>query len=224
MIIPTINECEALPQTLRAIHSHSEIQPFELIVADGGSSDNTVQIAESFGAKVLHCATKGRGAQLHHGAKSASGELLYFLHADSIPPKGYDDAIRAAVKDGQPAGCFQMRFDSRAAIFRLYGWATRFSSIYCRGGDQSLFITREFYQRLGGFNTGFPIFEDIDMIVRIRKKGRFAILPQRVTTSARKYQVNGFYRLQAIFAVLHLKYRFGASPKELLSYYRKHIR
>lgn len=224
VIIPTIDEEASLPATLHAVKKHAKFSNLELIIADGGSSDNTLKIAENAGAKVLQCPQKGRGAQLHAGAKSATGEVLYFLHADSVPPEGFDEAVLSAVENGAPAGCFQMRFDHNAMVFRFYGWATRFPSIYCRGGDQSLFITKALYQDIGGFRTEFPIFEDIDIIERIRKGHRFAILPQKISTSARKYQINGFYRLQILFAALHFKYRLGAGPEELHRFYQKHIR
>jgi hypothetical protein len=161
---------------------------------------------------------------MNHGAKAATGEVLYFLHADSIPPVGYDQLIlRANAEKGQ-AGCFRLRFDPPHWFLSIFAWCTRINHPLCRGGDQSLFIPRHWFEALGGFDEAFRVYEDNEFIGRIYRTYGFRVLPAYVTTSSRRYAKNGALRLQYHYTVIHLKRLMGTGPAELHRYYLKYVR
>ena len=160
IIIPALNEEETIASTIGHLQKKSipeNIQ--EILVVDGGSTDATFEIAKNCGAKVVH-SSKGRAKQMNTGAKEATGEILYFLHADSYPPKDFDRLIIAEVQKGNPAGCFKMKFDSNHWWLRLASWFTKFSWRACRGGDQSQFISRTLFDEIGGYDETYVIYED----------------------------------------------------------------
>lgn len=160
---------------------------------------------------------------MNAGASSATGDILYFLHVDTYPPPNFEQAIINAVNSDYPAGCFQMRFDSKSTFLSFFAWFTRLNYRLCRGGDQSLFITANLFRESGGFDENYKIYEDTEFISRLYKLNRFKVLPHTVTTSARKYRQNGTWRLQYHFSMIHIKRFLGAGPEELHEYYRRHI-
>ncbi|MDE3742901.1 TIGR04283 family arsenosugar biosynthesis glycosyltransferase [Maribacter polysaccharolyticus] len=223
IIIPVLNEEKHIGKLLVYLKENSTpSQIAEVLVVDGHSSDQTVQIARNAGATVFQ-APKGRAKQMNYGAKKAKGDILYFLHADTFPPKDFDGHIISALSQNHRSGCFQMRFDSNSVLLRFFAWFTRYNHKICRGGDQSLFITKELFDRIEGYNEDYWIFEDNEMIGRIYQKTDFKILPHPVETSARKYQKNGVLKLQYHFGVIHLKNFLGAGPEKLHDYYKRKI-
>ncbi|MFD0863564.1 TIGR04283 family arsenosugar biosynthesis glycosyltransferase [Sungkyunkwania multivorans] len=168
-------------------------------------------------------AEKGRAKQMNVGARAAKGDVLYFLHADSVPPKYFDKAIIDEISNGASAGCFRMKFDSDHPFLRFCQWFTRFNVRGCRGGDQSLFIKKSLFETMDGFDETYRIYEDCEFIGRLYDIGSFTVIPDYVTTSARKYEKNGTWRLQYHFTVIHLKKFFGASPERLYKYYVDNI-
>lgn len=227
IIIPVLNEADNIGLLLDHISSHRTSQQIlEIIVVDGGSSDDTKEIIRNHPINlpwVLLESSKGRAKQMNAGAQNSRGDILYFLHADTLPPKGFDSAIAQEVASGKTAGCFRLRFDAPHPVLIFSQWFTRFNLKSCRGGDQSLFITKESFQALGGFNELYEIYEDCEFIHRIYDRFGFVVIKKQVLTSARKYKTNGTYRLQFHFMVIHLKKWLGASPKELSDYYHKYI-
>lgn len=223
IIIPTLNEEKFISRLL----GHIELQAknpskLEIIVVDGGSKDSTVLLAKKAGAKTVN-SEKGRPKQLNLGAKKAAGQILYFLHADTFPPKNFDEIILNATTSGFESGCFRMKFDTKNPILKLFAWLTRFNHILCRGGDQSLYITKRKFEALGGFNENYLIYEDSELISRIYKHTEFKIHPQHVITSARKHNEIGWFRVQFHFAIIHLKNYLGTGPEELALYYSRHL-
>ena len=107
---------------------------------------------------------------MNAGAKIATGDIFYFLHADSFPPPNYDALIISEVKKGNPAGCFRMKFNSKHWWLRLAGWLTKFKSKACRGGDQSQFITPKLFEEIGGYDESFSIYEDYILITELYKR------------------------------------------------------
>lgn len=200
----------------------------EIIVVDGGSTDITTQLVEDFSEKtnfkiILISSEKGRAKQMNAGAKNAKGEILYFLHADSFPPKEFDRYIQSSLNEGADAGSFRMRFDSNHPVLKFSQWFTQFNYKFCRGGDQSLFIKKAVFEQLQGYEESFIIYEDCELIGRIYDGYKFKVINAYLTTSARKYRKNGTVKLQYHFTVIHLKKFFGASPESLSNYYQKHI-
>ena len=222
IIIPTYNEEAGIAETLSIVcRLAGKTKSTEIIVSDAGD-DNTLRIASGFPVKTCR-SPKGRAAQMNRGAGMATGEILYFLHADTIPPAGFLDKITAAVRQGKTAGCFQLGFDDPHWLMQTYGWFTRLPLTVCRGGDQSLFITRVLFERIGGFNEKLRVMEDIEIIERIGKHTAFTILDDIACTSARKYAVNGRIRLQVIFGTIHLLYALGFDPDIIADYYARNI-
>ena len=225
IIIPVKNEAAQLPvllHYLNAIPGKAHIA--EIIVSDGKSTDDTVQIANLYGAKVVLSEQAGRGRQMNAGAKSATGNILYFLHADSIPPTGFVEDILDSINAGNVAGCYRLRFDDDHWFLKANAWFTRFNVNAVRFGDQSLFVNKSVFETIGCFREDLIIMEDQEIIHRIRAQGRFAVIEDYVTTSARKYKVNGIYRMQGIFFYIYFAYLLGASQQKLVSIYKKLIR
>lgn len=222
IIIPVCNEEAIIAQTLHALFAITDRSSgIEIIVSDS-STDRTPDILSRFPVTICHSA-KGRAVQMNNGARLAGGDILLFLHADTLPPDTFIDDIRSAAATGKKAGCFKMRFDDDHPFLALFGWFTRFPLILCRGGDQSLFIDRALFFGIEGFDENLLIMEDYDIITRIEKRVQFHILETEVTTSARKYHDNGIIRLQMIFGTLHLMYALGFDQESLIRYYRENI-
>lgn len=223
ILIPVLNEEAYLGKLLKHLNYNSTTESvLEVICIDGGSMDKSASIALEHGAAVVH-SKKGRARQMNSGANYASGEILYFLHADTYPPKGFDKLILEAIEQGHESGCFRMQFDTKNPILRAFAWLSRINHTLCRGGDQSLFIKRGLFNRTKGFNEDYLIYEDTEFIQRLYQQTAFKILPGHVITSARKYREIGWIRVQFHFAMIHLKNYFGAGPEELFQYYSKHI-
>lgn len=216
VIIPTLNEAAAIKATLAAVARVGG--RVEVIVADGGSTDGTPDLARAAGAQVL-VAERGRGPQLHAGACAARGEILWFVHADTRPPEGAAELILEALREsGVIGGHFALRFEgtgrpTRAA--RLLTWL--YPHLRWLGlcyGDSALFVRRDEYERAGGFRP-FPLFEDLDLLRRLRRRGRLARLPAAVVTSARRFEGRSFALTFAGWTALQLLYWLGAPPRLL---------
>lgn len=221
VIIPVLNEEENLKVLLPYLKKKANGN-IEIIVADGGSTDASVVVAEKEGTLLIR-SEKGRARQMNAGAKAASGAVLYFLHADTLPPKGFDNLILDTVQQGNQAGCFRMRFDSNHWWLQLAGWFTQFNWKICRGGDQSLFITKKLFDQMGGYDKSHIIYEDNILISELYKQNAFKVLPDAVTTSARRYHEKGVWRLQYHYWRIHLMKRLGHSPERLYRYYKEFI-
>ncbi|MEO8582798.1 MAG: glycosyltransferase, partial [Flavitalea sp.] len=152
IIIPTYNEADQIAQTINKTCAANGNEEVEVIVVDGGSIDDTRGIAKNCGAQVVLCERKGRAAQMNVGATLSKGEILYFLHADSIPPKDFATQIINAHNKGAVCGCFRLAFDNTHWFLRANAWFTRFNVNAVRFGDQSLFVARHVFLKSGGFN------------------------------------------------------------------------
>jgi rSAM/selenodomain-associated transferase 2 len=223
IIIPTFNEADQIKTTIAQLMRISEGQNFEIIVSDGGSTDNTVALAKHAGATVVSSPRKGRAAQMNTGATLAKGEILYFLHADTIPPEGYLTDITEAVAKGYPAGCYTLSFDYPHWFLKANCWFTQFDVNAFRFGDQSLFVSKTAFEQLGGFCEQHIVMEDQELIKRLRKYVRFKVVKKPVVTSARKYIENGVYKTQGIFFIIYFLYVAGFSQERLVRTYKKLI-
>lgn len=222
IIIPTFAEESTISGTLTGIcNAVRDRNDTEIIVSDAGE-DRTAAIASGFPVRVVR-SPKGRAVQMNRGAEAATGDLFYFIHADTRPPERFVDKILSALAEGSEAGCFQLTFDDPHWLMQTYGWFTRFPFPVCRGGDQSLFITKSLFGRIGGFDESLRIMEDIDIIERIGRETPFRILPHNVVTSARKYRINGRVRLQLIFGFIHLFHALGFDQDIIAKYYSDNI-
>jgi rSAM/selenodomain-associated transferase 2 len=219
VVIPTINEEANIAELVPLLKKFGGDFLEDLIVVDGGSQDKTCEIAEKLGATVLKCDTASRAEQMNLGAKKSKGNVLYFVHADTRPISTYADDIQIAHIKGYKAGCFQYEFDSPRSLLKINSWFTRFNGVFSGGGDQSLFISRNFFNILGGFDPDYCLMEDFELVSRIRSKTRFHLIPKRIKVSARKYQVNSWIRVQLVNLFVFTLYFMGTKPKKLKKMY-----
>jgi len=215
VVIPTLGEQAVVESAI--VSAQEALGPCQVIVADGGSADRTRELAAAAGATVVD-APGTRADAMNAGAGAATGEALLFLHADTTLPHGAGDAVRLALThvDG---GAFSVRFDDRPGLARL---AASLFERFHRGvyGDQAIFVSRAAFDRAGGYRP-LPIMEDFDFVQRVRRAGRFAVLPETVTTSARRQRAHGEVRTFLTVAAIKLLYRLGVSPARLARTYRQ---
>jgi rSAM/selenodomain-associated transferase 2 len=223
IIIPTYNEADQVAATISKILAAKGPAKTEIIIVDGGSTDETIAIARGCGVIAITSKRKGRGAQMNAGAASATGNIYYFLHADSIPPKNFTAYIKDAMNSGAASGCFRLVFDHPHWFLKANCWFTRFNVNAVRFGDQSLFATREVFMKSGGFREDLVVMEDQEIIHRLKRNGKFTVMNAAVTTSARKYLENGIYRMQGIFFRIWLLYYLGYSQDYILEVYKSLI-
>jgi rSAM/selenodomain-associated transferase 2 len=217
VIIPTLNEAACLGDTLERL---CRDRPAEIIVADGGSTDGTVQIAERF-VRVVRC-PRGRAAQQNCAAALATGELLFFLHADCWPEPGWQDAARrVACRRDFVAACFRMRIDDARPIYRLIeaGGDLRVRCFGLAYGDQGILLPRGVFFQLGGF-PAVTFMEDLLLMQRVRRLGRVRLLPARIHISPRRWELTGTMRQTLInWTLTALAVGAGISPDRLARYY-----
>jgi rSAM/selenodomain-associated transferase 2 len=225
IIIPTYNEEENIAETIREIRRRDKINLIsEIIVSDGKSTDDTLSVSSNAGVTVVVSPIKGRAAQMNYGASIAKTKILYFLHADCIPPIGFTTQIQAAVNNGCTSGCFRLKFDYEHWFLKANCWFTRFDVNPVRFGDQSLFVTKDVFENSGGFDESLWMMEDQEIIHRIKKHGKFKVMNGAVFTSSRKYLDNGIFRMQFIFFRIWCLYYLGYSQESLLKLHKKLIR
>lgn len=230
IITPVLNEATTIEKLLTHLSENiSGENSFEIILIDGGSNDGTPKIITDFSEKKsisirLIDSEKGRAKQMNKGAINAYGEIFYFLHADSFPPKNFDKYIISEVEKGNPAGCFRMKFDSNHWWLQLAGWFTKLSWRACRGGDQSQFITKALFEEIGGFDESYIIYEDNILINELYERKKFVVIQHQLITSARLYKQKGVWKLQYHFMVIYIKRWLGADSDKLYNYYLKNIK
>ncbi len=219
VIIPTLNEAHHIGPLLQDLGRASDI---EAIVVDGGSRDATAAKVRSMGARVI-ATPPGRALQMNRGAAAARGRLLFFLHADSRLPRGFDQVIRQAMaRPGAVAGAFRLRIDAPGAALRFVEFWANLRSCLLRMpyGDQGLIVGTDLFQELGGFPM-LPIMEDFELVRRLRSRGRIVILPAAVRTSARRWLNLGAGRTTLINQAIVLAYLAGVPPQRLARFYRR---
>ncbi len=224
VIIPTLNEAAFIGPLVRFIKQHSSGHVAEVIVVDARSTDGTAEAATQAGAVVIRSTARCRAVQMNLGARKATGGILYFVHADVqlLPTFAHD--ILQALHSGACAGCYRYRFDSDSRLLRVNAWFTRFGSLVCRGGDQTLFIQRSLFEKLRGFDEWYTVMEDYDMVRRIAKAGRFTIIPKSIRVSARKYENNSWFRVQVANFTVFGMYVLGSSPNRMRRTYGRLLR
>lgn len=225
IIVPVFNESSQIESFLDYLLPLVDFNfTKEIIVVDGGSTDLTIQKLKKYDTITVIHSPKGRAVQMNFGAKIATEEILYFLHCDSNPPKFFDKEIVKQVNNGFFSGCFRMKFNDNHIVLKVSEWFTRFNLKSFRGGDQSLFVVKELLQKLNGFNEEYQIYEDNELILRLFKTSKFAVIQKNIITSSRKYQEFGYWKLQFHFMMIHVIYRLsGYNHERIYNYYKKNI-
>ena len=224
VIIPTFNEQNNITKLISYLKKNSEEGQIEIIVCDGGSADHTLQDAIDAGAISVLSPKRGRAAQMNYGASLAKGDVLYFIHADTIPPGSFLVDINKAIKENFGLGRYRTRFDSKKTVLKINAFFTRFDFFMCYGGDQTLFIKKDLFFSIGGFNESMLIMEDYEIVSRARGKARYKIIPKSALVSARKYDTNSWFTVQKANYTIVQMYKNGASQTQMVDQYKKMLR
>ncbi|QLE43398.1 glycosyltransferase [Nostoc sp. C052] len=219
IIIPAINEAGNIKKAIATTQGSINI---EVIVVDGGSSDDTVAIAQSLNVKVIS-SSPGRAVQMNAGAVAASGEILLFLHADTRLPTGFDEMIRTALQQpGTVAGAFKLRIDASLLSLRWVEWGVNVRSHFYQMpyGDQAIFLTKEIFQQIGCFPE-LPIMEDFELMRRLKSIGHIVIIATPVVTSARRWLQKGVFKTTLLNQIVITAYLLGISPERIRRWYRR---
>jgi rSAM/selenodomain-associated transferase 2 len=220
VLVPTLNEKRELPALLDALAALPG--RWEVVVADGGSSDATRELArEHASAPLMIEARGGRAAQLNAAARSATGDILLFLHADSrLPRDAYESLEQAWRAPGVAGGNFALAFDGGGAFERILGAVYRFQRRHgFYYGDSSVWVRRDAFDALGGYRE-IPIMDDYDFVRRLERSGDTRCLPGPATTSARRWRAIGIPRTVLAWFVIRWLYVAGVSPTRLVRLYR----
>jgi rSAM/selenodomain-associated transferase 2 len=215
IIMPVLNEEAVLEQQLNHLVRQCSDRDCELLIVDGGSADRTIEIAQRFGRVIT--SSRGRATQMNAGAAVATGEVLLFLHADTLLPYNAFSAIEHALTTREVVGgAFQICFNCDQWPYRFVALTTNLRSRIRKifTGDQAYFVRATSLKAVGGFPDQ-PLMEDLEIITRLRKIGNVVLLPQYVTTSARRHEKMGLVRSILFMWYLRTLYRFGASPAQL---------
>jgi rSAM/selenodomain-associated transferase 2 len=218
VIIPTLNESSRIAEAVRPLVAAPDV---EVIVADGGSTDGTADVAQASGARVV-VTRRGRGRQMNAGAAVATGERLLFLHADTRLPDGFTKDVGRILNDGACAGAFRLRIDGGHRGLRVVEWGANVRSSWLQlpYGDQGLFLPAELFYRLGGYQE-LPLMEDFEFCRRLKRHGRIGLADAAVSTSARRWEQLGVVRTTLVNQLCVAGYLLGISPERLARWYSR---
>ena len=218
IIIPVLNEANGIVQVLERLQEFRR-QGAEVVVVDGGSTDGTAELARSL-ADCVTTSLRGRSLQMNTGAARAAGDVLLFLHADTLLPPSALALISEAIDNGARWGRFDVHIEGSISglglVAFMMNWRSRITGIAT--GDQAIFVTREAFQHHGGFPT-IPLMEDIVFSGWMREEARPACLKAKVTTSGRRWEKHGLIRTILMMWWLRLRFFLGASPNALAREY-----
>ncbi|MEN6508281.1 MAG: TIGR04283 family arsenosugar biosynthesis glycosyltransferase [Smithella sp.] len=223
VIIPVLNEGDRILDVMQSLDSAADSVPYEAIVVDGDPAGDTIaRLPDTDILKLT--APKGRARQMNAGAARASGDILLFLHADTLLPSRALPKIVEALADSRFAGgAFDLGFQNRRLIFRLTGKCASLKHRLTRipYGDQAIFIRRSYFAQMGGY-PDIPLMEDVEMMKHVKRQGaHIVILPEAVATSSRKWEKDGIiYTILRNWA-LQVMYLFGVPAERLVKYYYK---
>jgi len=219
VIIPTLNESMNISSCIEAIQS--ETADLEIIVADGGSLDSTKDIAAGYQGVIIIDSEKGRGLQMNKAASASSGDILLFLHADTVIEQGWSHNILSTFENPSViGGAFTFAVNNKAWKYRLVeAWVKMRCALFqLPYGDQAIFIRKTFFEMLKGYRD-IPIMEDVDLIDRMRKVGKIRILHRKAFTSERRWAIKGLIKTAAVNQILMILYKLGVSPERLSEFY-----
>jgi rSAM/selenodomain-associated transferase 2 len=219
VIIPALNEGDNIGRCIESVLN--EGCECEIIIADGGSTDRTAEITAGFGEVKVISAKKCRGIQMNAGASAASGNILLFLHADTILEAGWKSEIMTTFEDTLiSGGAFTFSIQSPLWKYRLVESWVKLRCRLCSlpYGDQAIFVRKSAFDLIGGYKN-IPLMEDVDFITRLKKAGPIVILDKKAITSERRWIKKGLMKTAAMNQLIMLLYRFGVNPHRLARIY-----
>ena len=219
IIIPVLNEAEHIESALKQLQVFRD-NGHQLIVIDGGSSDATEEISRNYSDKII-LSDRGRAKQMNAGANVADGEVLIFLHADTVLPVDACELINSAMTENYQWGRFNVRLSGERKFFRVIeffiNWRSRLSSIAT--GDQAIFVSKKLFDDIGGF-PDIPLMEDVAISKYLKHRSNPICLRKNVITSSRRWEQRGVLKTVLLMWRLRFLYFIGVSPNQLVKYYR----
>lgn len=219
IIVPVLNEENKIEKTLQVLDRLKGQK--EIIVVDGGSCDNTVKIAKSYG--IVTESSKGRARQMNHGAEESSGDILWFVHSDSIVSVDSLGKIKETIDKGYIGGGFQLYFYDMDTLFMRYIAKTsnmRAKYLQLIFGDQGIFVKKDIFEKMNGYKD-IELMEDWDFSRRLHKMGKVKMVESKIGTSARRFSSGGQLKTFLFMQKIRLLYLIGKSPSELNKMYRE---
>lgn len=227
VVIPVLNELANLPTALESVRS--AIDAPEIIAVDGGSTDGSREwLHNQTGIRVIE-AERGKGIQQNTGARIATGKVILFLHADCRLPDGAGAQIAAAMGDDRSAGgCFSASWTPSTPALQVIAFGMNLRTVLFKRcyGDQAIFVRREIFERVGGF-PAWPLFEDAELVRRMKTTGRFRVLHAAVEMSARRFEKTGILRGVFLVYFLQIGFLLGVPPARLKKWFadiRPHLK
>ena len=215
VIVPALDEADVITATVQRLRDSASV--VDVVVADGGSTDGTVDAARRAGARVV-VAPAGRGAQMNRGAAHVRGDTLLFLHADCRLPSNAFELMVDVLHTGRDAGLFAVDYEGSSRLLRLVSRLSHLRTRWTEFGEGALFVRRARFERLGGFPE-WPLFEDVALLARLRAAGTLGRARGRVTASPRRYLRRGVLRQLLLNATLYGLFHLGVSPRRLHDWY-----
>jgi rSAM/selenodomain-associated transferase 2 len=220
VIIPVLNEADNLVSLIPWLRAQGGDALGEILVIDAMSTDSSVACAKANGAIVIEINQRNRAYQMNLGADTAQFDILYFVHADTLPPEHYGALITHHLDTPGKMGCFRYKFRSDSLMLRLNSWFTRFGFLWCQGGDKTFFIRKSCFEDLGKYNAYYSIMEEYDFLQRALRSHQLDVLPHYATVSARKYEQRSWLRVQVANLVVFNGWRLGVQPAKLMHWYK----
>ncbi len=226
VIIPTCNESLRIRQLVYHLTERGGDLLKEIIVVDASATDDDTlaQVPEGKAIAIKSEATC-RAIQMNQGAKIAQGDILYFVHADVIPPANFPMDIYASLAKGYDFGFFSYNFDSPKVLLKFNSYFTRFPNIFTGGGDQTFYTSRSLFEAQGGFDEKIVMMEDFDFFYKLKKAGlRYEIINNPVLVSARKYEKNSYLKVNLVNLITMILFRSGYRLDYLKQFYHNALK